>query len=46
VFLLLLPPEFARYNGAIKAGIGSLKTRVFFEAAPHDRPCDWTCDDV
>jgi hypothetical protein len=41
-----LPPEFPRYNGAIEAGIGSLKTRVFFEAGRHDRPCDWTCDDA
>ena len=43
---LLSPPEFPRYNGAIEAGIGCLKTRIFYEAARHDRPMRWTCDDL
>lgn len=46
VFHLLSPPQFPRYNGAAEAGIGSLKTRTFFEAARNNRPCDWTCDDL
>ena len=46
VFQLLSPPRFPRYNGSIEAGIGSLKTRVFYEAARYGRPAQWTCDDV
>lgn len=34
------------YNGAIEAGIGSLKIRTHYEAARHDRPGEWTIDDV
>lgn len=46
VIPLLSPPEFPRYNGAVEAGIGTLKTRVFYEAAHHDRPLRWTSDDL
>jgi hypothetical protein len=34
-----------RYNGACEAGIGSMKTRTHHEAARHDHPGEWTCDD-
>jgi transposase InsO family protein len=34
------------FNGSIEAGIGSLKIRAHFEAARHDRPGEWTVDDV
>lgn len=34
------------YNGAIEAGCGSLKIRAHYEAARHDRPGEWTLDDV
>ena len=43
---LVSPPGTPRYNGAIEAGIGSLKTRAHFESARRDRPGEWTCDDV
>jgi hypothetical protein len=46
VLLLLSPVDTPRYNGAIEAGIGSLKTHAEFEAARHDRPGEWTCDDI
>jgi transposase-like protein len=46
VFLLLSPPECPRYNGAVEAGIGTLKSRVFWGAARHDRPVHWTSDDL
>jgi hypothetical protein len=29
-----------------EAGIGGLQTRAHCEAARHDRPGEWTCDDV
>ncbi len=28
------------------SGIGSLEVRAFYESARHDRPGEWTCDDV
>jgi len=43
---LLSPPAYPKYNGAIEAGIGSLQTRAHHEAARHERPGYWTCDDV
>lgn len=43
---LVSPPGTPRYNGAVEAGIGSLKTRSHLEAARQDRPGQWTCDDV
>jgi len=43
---LLSPPRLPAYNGSIEAGIGGLKTRAHHEAARHDRPGEWTCDDV
>lgn len=44
--LLFSPPRTPSYNGAIEAGIGSIHTRAHHEAARHDRPGEWTCDDV
>jgi hypothetical protein len=43
---LLSPPEFPRYNGAIEAGIGSLKTHIYYEAAVHGHPEEWSSNDV
>lgn len=43
---LLSPPGYPCYNGSIEAGIGALKTRTHHEAARHERPGEWTCDDV
>jgi transposase InsO family protein len=40
------PPMTPRYNGAIEAGIGALKTRTLLIAASHGRSDQWTCDDV
>ena len=44
--MLFSPPYWPRYNGAIEAGIGSLKTRIEHHAARHGRPGQWTWDDV
>lgn len=46
ITLLLSPPSFPRYNGAVEAGIGSLKDRAHLEAARHGHPCEWNCDDL
>ena len=46
VFPLYSPPETPSYNGSIEAGIGSLEVRAFYESARHDRPGQWTSDDV
>ena len=46
VELLFSPPGTPRYNGAIEAGIGSLKMRTEQHAARHGRPDDWTFDDL
>jgi len=35
-----------RYNGSCEAGVGALKTYTHHEAARHDRPGEWTCDDL
>ena len=43
---LFSPPYTPRYNGAIEAGIGSLKTRTERHATGADRPGLWTQDDV
>jgi transposase InsO family protein len=43
---LLSPPRLPSYNGACESGIGSLKVRAHHESARHDRPGEWTCDDV
>ena len=40
------PCYYPEYNGACEAGIGTLKTYAHHEAARHDRPGEWTCDDV
>jgi transposase InsO family protein len=44
--LLFSPPYWPRYNGAIEAGIGSLKTRTEAHASRHGHPGFWTGDDV
>lgn len=46
VFALFSPPGMPAYNGSVEAGIGSLEVRAFYESARHDRPGEWTCDDV
>lgn len=43
---LLSPEYYPEYNGAIEAGIGSLKTRAMYHAARNGRLGCWTCDDV
>src|SRR5437868_1132119 len=43
---LISPPYYPRYNGAIEAGIGSLKTRTQAHASCHGHPAYRTCDDV
>ena len=46
VIPLFSPPYWPRYNGAIEAGIGSLKTRTEDHASRHGHPGHWTWDDV
>jgi transposase InsO family protein len=46
ITMLFSPTYWPRYNGAIEAGIGSLKTRCAYHAACHDRARQWTWDDV
>ena len=46
VSVLYSPAYTPRYNGAIEAGIGSLKTRAHEEAARQGRPGAWTCADI
>lgn len=46
VLHLFSPPATPSYNGAIEAGIGSLKARSEAHAARHGRPGAWTFDDV
>jgi transposase InsO family protein len=46
VLHLLSPEGTPAYNGSIEAGIGSVKTRTHYEAARHDHPGDWTCNDI
>jgi transposase InsO family protein len=46
VLPLFSPPRTPQYNGAIEAGIGSLKTRSERQATMQGRPARWTSDDV
>ncbi|HWY24787.1 MAG TPA: DDE-type integrase/transposase/recombinase [Nevskia sp.] len=46
VQILFSPAYTPRYNGAIEAGIGALKTRTHHQAALHGNAGNWTCDDV
>lgn len=46
IFSLFSPPRTPRYNGAIEAGIGSLKSRSERHAQSHGHPADWTADDL
>jgi putative transposase len=46
VIPLFSPPRMPRYNGAVEAGIGSLKTRTDQHASHHGRPAHWTTDDL
>jgi transposase InsO family protein len=43
---LFSPPRMPSYNGAIEAGIGSLKTRTDYHATCAGHPADWTFDDT
>ncbi len=43
---LYSPPGTPSYNGSAEAGIGSIKVRAFWQAALHERPGEWTCDDI
>jgi len=43
---LLSPTYTPRYNGSCESGVGTLKTYTHHEAARHDRPDEWNCDDV
>jgi transposase InsO family protein len=46
VLQLFSPPGLPAYNGSCEAGVGSVKVRAHEESARHDRPGEWTCDDV
>ena len=46
VLQLVSPPYYPKYNGNCEAGIGSLKTRAFYQAVRNDRPEMWSCDDI
>ena len=46
VFCLFSPPRTPSYNGAIEAGIGSLKSRTERHAQHHGHPAYWTADDL
>jgi transposase InsO family protein len=46
VQVLYSPPYTPEYNGAAETGVGSLKTFAHYESARHDRPGEWTCDDL
>lgn len=46
VIHLWSPGYRASYNGSCEAGNGTLKTYTHHEAARHDRPEEWTCDDL
>jgi transposase InsO family protein len=46
VIPLFSPPGTPQYNGAIEAGIGSLKTRTETHAARLGHPAHWSADDV
>ena len=44
--LLYSPPYTPEYNGSVESGMGSLKTQAHRISATHDRPGQWTCDDI
>lgn len=46
VILLLSPPYYPRYNGACEAGNGTVKRLAHDLAVRHDRPHQWTLDDL
>src|SRR5262249_48513611 len=46
VIPLYSPPHWPVYNGAVEAGIGSLKTRTDRHAAHQARGASWTSDDL
>jgi transposase InsO family protein len=46
VTMLFSPPYWPRYNGAIEAGIRSLKSRSEYHAACQGRPGQWLWDDI
>jgi len=46
VIHLWSPGYCAKYNGSCETGNGTLKTYTHHEAARHDRPGEWTCDDL
>lgn len=46
VIHLFSPPQTPRYNGAVEAGFGGLKTRAHLHAWLHGHPEWWTCDDI
>jgi putative transposase len=46
VQVLFSPPYWPAYNGAIEAGIGSLKARTEGSASRAGRPGEWTWQDV
>lgn len=46
VITLFSPPRMPRYNGAIEAGIGSLKTRTDQHSTQRGRAGYWTLDDL
>jgi transposase InsO family protein len=47
VLQLYSPPSTPEYNGAVEAGIGSLKTHAHYAATGAGRPAGhWTCDDI
>ena len=46
VTLLLSPPRLPRYNGAVEAGNGSLKSHAFIEACRYGRGSNYTSDDL
>jgi transposase-like protein len=46
VIYLKSPPYAPWYNGAIECGNGTLKVYAHHEAARHDHPEYWTCDDL
>ena len=44
--LLYSPPYTPEYNGSVEAGMGALKLQAHRISALHDRPGQWTCDDI
>jgi transposase InsO family protein len=46
VVSLVSPKYYPQYNGALEAGIGSIKTYTSHLAASQGHPGWWTCDDV